>query len=137
MADPGSSEPQAEPSLKDRGNAEFKAKNFLKAAALYTQAIKESPENHALYSNRSAAFLHLSKLTKALADAETTIKLNPSWEKGYYRKGCALEALQRYDESLDAFKAAAQRNPGNPETAAKLRLLTKLARDQKRSHGSS
>jgi hypothetical protein len=32
-------------------------------------------------SNRAAAFLQLVKLTKALADAETTIKLNPQWEK--------------------------------------------------------
>ncbi|CAI7895093.1 unnamed protein product, partial [Closterium sp. NIES-53] len=98
MADPGSSEAQGEAGLKERGNAEFKARNFLKAAALYTQAIKEAPDNHALYSNRSAAFLQLSKLTKALADAEAAIRLNPAWEKGYYRKGCALEAMKRYDE---------------------------------------
>lgn len=32
-------------------------------------------------SNRAAAFLSLVKLSKALADAETTIKLNPQWEK--------------------------------------------------------
>lgn len=32
-------------------------------------------------SNRAAAFLHLVKLNKALADAEMTIKLSPQWEK--------------------------------------------------------
>lgn len=32
-------------------------------------------------SNRAAAFLNLVKLQKALSDAETTISLNPSWEK--------------------------------------------------------
>lgn len=32
-------------------------------------------------SNRAAAFLSLVKLSKALADAETTIRLNPQWEK--------------------------------------------------------
>ncbi|CAI7905800.1 unnamed protein product [Closterium sp. NIES-54] len=196
MADPGSSEAQGEAGLKERGNAEFKARNFLKAAALYTQAIKEAPDNHALYSNRSAAFLQLSKLTKALADAEAAIRLNPAWEKGYYRKGCALEAMKRYDEvsrprlpspalacphlpspaltcphlfnleflswvltglrgcvwwhavvlccclaarwqALEAFREAAERSPGSAETAGKLRLLSKLARDHKRSHPSS
>ena len=35
-------------------------------------------------SNRAAAFLSLVKLSKALADAETTIKLNPQWEKVIY-----------------------------------------------------
>ncbi|CAI5987248.1 unnamed protein product [Closterium sp. NIES-64] len=117
MADPGSSEAQGEAGLKERGNAEFKAKNFLKAAALYTQAIKEAPDNHALYSNRSAAFLQLSKLTKALADAEAAIRLNPAWEKGYYRKGCALEAMKRYDEALEAFREAAERSPGSESNA--------------------
>ena len=38
-----------EMSLKDKGNEYFKAGNFLKAAALYTQAIKHDPSNSALY----------------------------------------------------------------------------------------
>lgn len=36
-------------SLKDKGNEFFKAGNYLKAAALYTQAIKLDPSNPALY----------------------------------------------------------------------------------------
>ncbi|XP_073115921.1 uncharacterized protein [Elaeis guineensis] len=85
--------------LKDQGNEFFKAGNHLKAAALYTQAIKLEPNNPTLYSNRAAAFLHLVKLSKALADAEMTITLKPQWEKGYFRKGCILEAMERYDDS--------------------------------------
>lgn len=40
---------EAEKSLKDKGNEFFKAGNFLKAAALYTQAIKLDPSNATLY----------------------------------------------------------------------------------------
>nr|DAD47923.1 TPA_asm: hypothetical protein HUJ06_017860 [Nelumbo nucifera] len=36
-------------SLKDQGNEFFKAGNYLKAAALYTQAIKKDPSNATLY----------------------------------------------------------------------------------------
>lgn len=36
-------------SLKDKGNEFFKAGNYLKAAALYTQAIKQDPSNPTLY----------------------------------------------------------------------------------------
>ncbi len=36
-------------SLKDQGNEEFKKGGYLKAAALYTKAIKEDPSNHVLY----------------------------------------------------------------------------------------
>lgn len=36
-------------SLKEKGNEFFKAGNYLKAAALYTQAIKQDPNNPTLY----------------------------------------------------------------------------------------
>lgn len=39
----------SEISLKDKGNGFFKAGNYLKAAALYTQAIKQDPNNPTLY----------------------------------------------------------------------------------------
>lgn len=46
--------PSPSAALKDEGNAHFKAGNFLKAAALYTQAIKKDPENAALYRSSLA-----------------------------------------------------------------------------------
>lgn len=126
-------ESKTDVSLKDQGNEFFKAGNYLKAAAIYTQAIKKDPSNPTLYSNRAAAFLNLVKLQKALSDAETTISLNPSWEKGYFRKGCVLEAMERYDDALDAFRIASQHNPQSTEVARKIKRLTQLSRDKKRS----
>ncbi|XP_037432397.1 RNA polymerase II-associated protein 3-like [Triticum dicoccoides] len=119
--------------LKDQGNEHFKSGNYLKAAALYTQAIKLDSDNPTLYSNRAAAFLQLVKLNKALADAETTIKLKPEWEKGYFRKGCVLEAMEQYEEAISAFQIALQHNPQNTEVARKIKRLTQLAREQKRA----
>ncbi|XAR49069.1 hypothetical protein NMG60_11032115 [Bertholletia excelsa] len=127
------SETKSELSLKDQGNEFFKSGNYLKAAALYTQAIKQDPSNATLYSNRAAAFLHLVKLNKSLADAETTITLNPSWEKGYFRKGCVLEAMERYDEALAAFQVALQYNPQSSEVSKKIKRLTQLAKDKKQA----
>ncbi|KAK4797914.1 hypothetical protein SAY86_030240 [Trapa natans] len=120
-------------SLKDKGNEFFKAGNYLKAAAIYTQAIKQDPDNPTLYSNRAAAFLHLVKLSKALADSETTIKLKPQWEKGYFRKGCVLEAMERYDEALAAFETSLQYNPQSSEVSKKIKRLAQLAREKKRA----
>lgn len=120
-------------SLKEQGNSHFKAGNFLKAAALYTQAIKADSSNATLYSNRSAAFLSLLKVTKALADAEMTIQLKPTWEKGYFRKGCAFEAMDRLDEALAAYKEALQQNPQSTEVATKIKRLSQLVRDKKRT----
>lgn len=122
-----------EKSLKEKGNEYFKAGNFLKAAALYTQAIKQDPNNSALYSNRAAAFLQLVKLNKALADAETTIALSPQWEKGHFRKGCILEAMERYDDALAAFQTALQFNPLSSEVSKKIKKISQLAKDKKRA----
>ncbi|WOL07973.1 small glutamine-rich tetratricopeptide repeat-containing protein beta isoform X1 [Canna indica] len=120
-------------SLKDQGNEFFKSGNYLKAAALYTQAIKLEHNNPTLYSNRAAAFLHLVKLNKALADAEMTITLNPQWEKGYFRKGCILEAMEHYDDAIAAFQVALQYNPQSTEVSKKIKRLTQLAREKKRT----
>lgn len=43
-------------SLKDQGNDFFKSGNYLKAAALYTQAIKQDPSNPTLYRFSSHPF---------------------------------------------------------------------------------
>jgi tetratricopeptide (TPR) repeat protein len=124
---------EAEKSLKEKGNEFFKAGNFLKAAALYTQAIKLDPSNATLYSNRAAAFLSLVKLSKALADAETTIKLNPQWEKGYFRKGCVLEAMEKYEDALAAFEMALQYNPQSTEVSRKIKRLGQLQKEKQRA----
>jgi tetratricopeptide (TPR) repeat protein len=84
--------------LRELGNEEYKKGNFLKAAAAYTRALKEDPDNAALRSNRSAALLQIHKVSKALADAEECIRLQPDWDKGHFRRAAALEALGRLEE---------------------------------------
>lgn len=79
--------------FKEEGNNFFKAGEHLKAAAAYTKAIKLEPNNHVYYSNRSQAFLKLSKVSKAVEDADKCIQLAPEFVKGYHRKAAALAAL--------------------------------------------
>ena len=84
--------------FREQGNAEFRSGNYLKSAALYTRAIKEDPECAVLYSNRSAALLHINKVSKALVDAEQCVRLSPDWDKSHFRKGAALEAMGMLEE---------------------------------------
>ena len=72
--------PQAE-ELKTKGNESLKSNKVDEAIELYTQAIELDPENHVLYSNRSAAYLQADKHSEALKDAEKTVKLNRTWAK--------------------------------------------------------
>ena len=63
--------------LKNLGNEQFKEGNFKSAIEFFDKAIKADPDNHILYSNRSAAYLSLGKGKLALQDAEKCIELNP------------------------------------------------------------
>lgn len=73
--------------LKEKGNQALNAEKFDEAVAAYTEAIALDGQNHVLYSNRSAAYAKAGKFQAALEDAEKTIQLNPTWAKGYSRKG--------------------------------------------------
>ena len=101
--------------FKDEGNTHFKAGDFLKAAASYTKAIKAEPGNHVFYSNRSQAFLKLSKVQKALEDAEKCIELNPEFVKGYHRKAASLHASQKTEEACEVLLTAIELGLDNNE----------------------
>ena len=67
--------------MKKQGNDALGKGKFQEAIKLYTEAIELAPDNHVLFSNRSAAFAKLNKFTEALRDAEKTVELNPEWPK--------------------------------------------------------
>ena len=91
----------------------MQAGEYLKAAALYTKAIKAEPDNHVYYSNRSNAFLKLSKVQKALEDADKCIELAPVFVKGYHRKASALHAGERSDEACEVLLGAIEKGLDN------------------------
>lgn len=89
--------------LKDLGNKAFAAKDYDKAVQLFSQAITLDPSNHVLYSNRSAANAGKKLYNDALEDADKCVSINPTWGKGYARKGAALHGLRRYPEAIAAY----------------------------------
>ena len=123
--------------LREEGNAKFKNKEYLKAASLYTQALKLEPENEVLYSNRAAAFHGLNKSGKALADADKCIALKPEWVKGWFRKALVLEAMGGESPSraqLEALFEVLQRcSQLDPES----KLISKMTRDVAKKLGRS
>ena len=66
---------------KQKGNDAMKSNDFNSAVKFYCQAISQSPQNHVLYSNRSAAYIKLECYQEALDDAEKTIALQKDWAK--------------------------------------------------------
>lgn len=98
---------------KTLGNEAFGRGEYGVAVKHFGSAIRLTPKNHVLYSNRSGAHAALGHGSDALSDANECIKLAPSWAKGYSRKGAALVVGGQYKEALKAYKAGLEIEPQN------------------------
>ncbi|KAJ6771647.1 STRESS-INDUCED-PHOSPHOPROTEIN 1 [Salix koriyanagi] len=78
-------------------------------------------------------FCNWSNLIKHSPMPRQLSQLNPQWEKGYFRKGCVLEGMERYDDALATFQIALQHNPQSTEVSRKIKRISQLARDKKRA----
>lgn len=97
--------------FKAAGNAALQAGKISEAIENYTKAIDSDGSNHVYFSNRSAAYLKKGEGNNALEDANSCIALNPQFTKGYSRKGAALHALKRYNDSIAAYKEGLEKFP--------------------------
>lgn len=78
------------------------------------------PKNHVLFSNRSAAYAKAGNYRAALEDANQTVALNPSWSKGYSRKGSALAYLGKHEEAIAAYEKGLELEPSNQQLSSGL-----------------
>ena len=99
--------------LKALGNKAIAAKNFDEAIEKFTAAIELAPDNHILYSNRSAAYASKKEWDNALKDAEKTTELKPDWPKGWSRKGSALYGKNDLAAAAEAYEEGLKLDPNN------------------------
>ncbi|KAL1887757.1 Hsp90 cochaperone [Sporothrix stenoceras] len=99
--------------LKALGNKAIAAKNFDEAVEHFTAAIAVDPENHILYSNRSAAYASKRDWDHAFADAEKTTQLKPDWPKGWGRLGSALYGKRDLVKAYEAYQEGLKLDPNN------------------------
>lgn len=86
----------------------------------FTEAIEIDPENHILYSNRSAAYASKKDYEHALEDAEKTTQLKPDWAKGWGRKGAAAHGLGDLLAANDAYEEGLKLDPTNAQNKSGL-----------------
>nr|CCC93604.1 putative stress-inducible protein STI1-like [Trypanosoma congolense IL3000] len=118
--------------LKAKGNEAFTGKRFEEAVQWYTKAIEVDSQSESLavlYSNRAACWSNLQKYKESLEDAEKCIAVRPSWFKGYFRRGLALQSMGNYDEAQKAFQQALNLQ-SNEELMAKLQEVNNLLRER-------
>jgi serine/threonine protein kinase/tetratricopeptide (TPR) repeat protein len=92
--------------LREEGNQAFKAGRYREAVRYYTQAIEVDPDSELNFSNRSFAYYKLKEYEKAAADAESAIRLNDSFFKGFYRLGMAQMALNDFQHAMENLRKA-------------------------------
>ena len=118
--------------LKAAGDKAFQGEDYASAAQLYTQAIELNPDDHVFYSNRSACYMKLDSVSKALRDAERCVELAPTWSKGYNRLGVAQQALRRFDAAADSFKKGLELDSTNQALWSALRLCQEAQETEKK-----
>lgn len=52
------------------------------------------------HANRANAFTKLGEHEASLRDAEASVNVRPDWAKGHFRKGTALQKLDRHEEAF-------------------------------------
>ncbi|PKU79113.1 Heat shock protein STI [Dendrobium catenatum] len=67
------------------------------------------------YSNRAACYTKLGALPEGLKDAEKCIELDPSFSKGYTRKGAVQFFMKEYDKALETYQEGLKHDPKNHE----------------------
>ncbi|KAM0915444.1 hypothetical protein ACQ4PT_010847 [Festuca glaucescens] len=125
---------------KAKGNAAFSAGRFEEAAGHFGDAIALAPDNHVLYSNRSAAYASFGRYKDALADAERTVALRPDWAKGYSRLGAARLGLADAAGAVESYEKGLALEPSNAalkDGLAQARLALPRARPPSGSGGDA
>lgn len=103
------------------GNIAFRARRFDEALAAYTRALHHTPDDAALWSNRAAArtaLIDAPQLSKeAVADCDETIRLAPSWPKGYLRKAKCFEIGKDWVTAAEIYERALANCQGAQDAA--------------------
>jgi len=100
---------------KDKGNALFKEGKYPDAITHYTEAIKRNPDDAKIFSNRAACYTKLMELGLALKDSEECIRLDPTFIKGYLRKGGILLGMKDPTKASVAYQKALEIDSNNAE----------------------
>ncbi|KAI0821749.1 hypothetical protein BC628DRAFT_1412718 [Trametes gibbosa] len=135
VVEEGEERTKAAASLKGKGNSAYQQRKFAIALDYYTRAIAVTPKPEPVFfSNRAACYVNLNppQHDKVIEDCDKALALDKNYLKALNRRATALEVLQRYEEALRDFTAAAILDKFQNMTAAEAveRVLKKLATDK-------
>lgn len=137
---------------KKRGNDFFKANNYARAMAEYTEAIDIADGDDAgesldsldepaapldgsvravLYSNRAFCHIKMENMGSAILDGTKGVEADESYSKAWYRRGSACMALGRYKEALRDLTQVCKITPNDRDARVKLQECKKQIQQEK------
>ncbi|KAK1272401.1 Heat shock protein STI [Acorus gramineus] len=100
---------------REKGNEYFKQQKYPEAVKHYTESLRRNPQDPKVYSNRAACYTKLGALPEGLKDAEKCIELDPSFSKGYTRKGAIQYFMKEYNKAMETYQEGLKHDPNNQE----------------------
>ncbi|RMX46409.1 hypothetical protein pdam_00000695 [Pocillopora damicornis] len=110
---------------KQEGNREYIQKNYEAAVKLYTEAIELAPTVVTYYGNRSAAYMMIGNYDKALEDAQTAIKTDENFMKGYFRAAKCHLVMGSIGNAINYLQKVLEKDPKNKDAQDDLRTATR------------
>ncbi|KAJ8538679.1 hypothetical protein K7X08_029975 [Anisodus acutangulus] len=118
---------------REKGNQLFKEQKYPEAVKHYTESLRRNPKDPRTYSNRAACYTKLGALPEGLKDAEKCIELDPTFAKGYTRKGAVQFFMKEYDKALETYQEGLKHAAKNQELLDGVRRCVEQI--NKASHG--
>ncbi|CAD6250089.1 unnamed protein product [Miscanthus lutarioriparius] len=100
---------------REKGNEFFKEQKYPEAIKHYTESLRRNPKDPRVYSNRAASYTKLGAMPEGLKDAEKCLELDPTFTKGYTRKGAIQFFMKEYDKAMETYQAGLKHDPNNQE----------------------
>eukprot|EP01083_Nonionella_stella_P012860 36305_1 len=100
---------------KEKGNKFFGEQRWKDAIDAYTESLKRNPMDHKVYSNRAGCYNKLMAWDLALEDCNKCIELDPTFAKGYLRKGKIEHFMKEYQKALSSFNKGLECEPNSTQ----------------------
>mmetsp|Transcript_4624 Transcript_4624/g.10153 ORF Transcript_4624/g.10153 Transcript_4624/m.10153 type:complete len:495 (+) Transcript_4624:75-1559(+) len=117
--------------FKAKANKFFQEGHLKEAVEQYSLAIELNGRNHILYANRAFCHVKIENYGSAIVDATEAITLDPTYIKGYYRRGTAYLALTKLKQAKADFREACKIEPNNKDARLKLAECEKAIKKER------
>ncbi|NJO71294.1 MAG: tetratricopeptide repeat protein [Oscillatoriales cyanobacterium RM1_1_9] len=104
---PGESSPDVGSIFRNRGKARIQLGDYLGAITDFEQALKQDPQDAAVYVARGNAYRLSGKYVEAIQDYSQALKINPKDALAYYNRAIAQVCIEETQQASEDYQRAA------------------------------